>query len=1078
VAGRYRVVRRAADGGMGTVYQAYDTSSDSVVALKTLLSDPNPASRRRSRFEREAQVLSEIRHPVVVRYVDHGVSTGDEPFLVMDWVAGNTLEERLSTTGMTPVEALGLAERLAGGLAAVHARGVVHRDLKPSNVMLPGGVLEQAVIVDFGVARLARAESGPTTTGDSVGTPRYMAPEQIRNARTVDGKADVFALGCILFECLTRQFAFGGADPVSVLARILFEPLPLPSRVRPGLPSWLDDVVHRMLERDVARRSTAASAGEDLRSALATADPHLMRAAAAGVEPRAPEEWEATHANDDSDAPPPLSFQLGKNAVATAAAQALPPQVGVLIGRTDECARLVGLLRSGASVVSVWGSPGVGKTRLAVEAVRAIAAGDDVPWDALVFADLREARDADDIVRIVAREASVSLEASAEAREVALGRALAKLGSLLLIADPVEHVATLFAAIVRAFARVAPRTQVLATSRRKWSAPGAAALEVGPLPTGGHPERPSPSATLLLARMESPSPDNAAGKAQLLERAERLGTALEGIPLAIELSAAAAQILGLDRLLARLAVSTHDGAGALETVRGPMRQALDWSWNLLSEEEQLVWAQCSVFHGGFTLEAAEAVVRLPAHESAPIDAIVVRLRDHSLLQSWSVEDAGEVRLSMFVPVRDFGWDKLRTLSERSGTLRRHAAYYAEPERWMLAGSSAAALSRIERDADNLLAASEFSLGDEQGDLVVGLQALIALEPAISSRGTVSSYLDLLERAIDETEAVGERGAGLRMRARLMRARLDAPAGRTERAHTDLEGCLVYARTQGDLALEGAALLDIAVLQHLQRALPQARANYEAALPLLAASDLLAQARCLGNIGALCHDEGDFVGAAAFYDRAIALLEHAGESRQRANLIGNLAVLEQDMGRHEEAALHYQRALELLEPIRDARVLAINLGNQGALELEMGRADRATGLLERALALLSGSGDARSRALCLARLAAALSLRGRAPEAETHLTLAERLASDRDPFVTEAVALARGFLDIARAAESARVRGPSASAEGLASARARVLRVTRAREGESALRERSDDIRSMLRVLQPLLEATEAANASP
>src|SRR5579883_905633 len=259
LAGRYRVVRRAGAGAMASVYEAHDTVTGDTVALKTLRADLDGDDRARARLVREARALSSVGHAAVVRYLDHGVVEG-APFLVMDWIAGETLRDRLDDRRVSPVEAVALAARLASGLSAAHRGGVVHRDLKPSNVMLPDGDVQRATIVDFGVARIARSIAGVTATGDQVGTPRYMAPEQIRSARGVDPKGDVFALGCVLFECLTGRPAFDGSDAVNVLARILFEPMAVPSQVRPDLPALVDELVGAMLERDVARRADAAAA--------------------------------------------------------------------------------------------------------------------------------------------------------------------------------------------------------------------------------------------------------------------------------------------------------------------------------------------------------------------------------------------------------------------------------------------------------------------------------------------------------------------------------------------------------------------------------------------------------------------------------------------------------------------------------------------------------------------------------------------------------------------------------------------------------------------------------------------------
>src|SRR6185437_5764964 len=348
VAGRYRVVRRAGSGGMGAVYEASDLQADVPVALKTLRVDTSFGARAHLRLLREAQALAEVRHPAVVRYVDHGVSPDHGPYLVMEWVVGRTLEDRLNAGGIAPLESLALVARLASGLSAVHAAGVVHRDLKPSNVMLADGDVARAVLVDFGVARLAAAAM--TGTGDQVGTPRYMAPEQIRSARTVDDKADVFALGCILYEGLTGHPAFEGEDPVTVLARILFEPMPVPSARRPELAPSLDALVGRMLDRDPAQRPAAPALGALLSEVADT----LARGPASGPAPRAPAADETVASRrfpdptdrwDPYDDVAPPSFHLGSDD-ALDAVQRLPAMPGRFVGREQDMQRLLALLRA------------------------------------------------------------------------------------------------------------------------------------------------------------------------------------------------------------------------------------------------------------------------------------------------------------------------------------------------------------------------------------------------------------------------------------------------------------------------------------------------------------------------------------------------------------------------------------------------------------------------------------------------------------------------------------------------------------------------------------------------------------
>ncbi len=1101
IAGRYRVVRRAGSGGMGTVYEAHDlaVAVTTPVALKTLRIDSDSPRATRgsdgSRLLREATALAEIRHPAVVHYVDHGIAADGEPFLVMAWIPGDSLQTRLHAGGITPAETLGLAARLASGLAAAHARGVVHRDLKPANIMLAAGAVDQAVIVDFGVARLShagRAGGDLTATGDQVGTLRYMAPEQIRSARSVDPRADVFSLGCILFECLVGRACFPGAEPVTVLARILFETLPVPSGVRAELPRELDGMVAAMLRRDASRRPTAAEVERLARDALGNLSADARRLPAPVPAEDADDgpalSLRTVSLNSSEDVPPP-SFQLGVTAIATAARRALPPQQGRFFGREAECAHLIQCLRDGSPIVAVWGGPGIGKTRLAIEAVRRMAAEAAPPWDALVYGDLREARDSDDVVRIVAREAGVSLESTATP-EAALGRALGKLGRVLLVVEPVEHVSALIASLVGSFGRTSPHLQVLATSRRRWCPPGAVAFEVGPLPTRAEPGCRSAAVELLLDRVARVGTGSATAEGgapvadpSMLERAERLAAALEGIPLAIELGAASASVLGLDGVLSRIRSPSEAGGGSLETVRGPMRQVLDWSWQLLTVEERELLAQCAVFRGSFTADAAEAVVRT-SNPAVPVIALLQSVREHSLLRSWALDSADEVRLSMFGPVNEFAWSKLEGEPHLSAVLRRHAAYYATADGDAAGAATLQKDARVERDADNLFAAAEFSLGEDDGDPVDGMRALLALEPAIFLRGALASYQSLLDRALARVErrALDPRTASLAMRIRQTRARLDAPAGRTQRALDDLALCVEDARQRGDVYREGSALLDEGVVHHLERAWDDARRCYEAALDRLnapgVADDTSARGRCIGNLGALAHDEGDLTGAARLYRQAMALFEPSGEARRLAHVTGNLAVLEQELGRRSEALRLYERAIALLEPIRDARILAISLGNLGVLKLELGEAERAVALHERSLALLAGSGDARSHALCAGRLGSALAVLGRVAEAEVRIAQAERVAAgaDGDAIVTEAIALANGFIELARAEEAIAEGRREVAAAAIEAATLRVARVAFARDGAPALGDRSDDIRSTVRILAPLLERAKDALA--
>jgi eukaryotic-like serine/threonine-protein kinase len=246
---RFELEAVAGEGGLGVVFRARDQLHGGRVALK-LLKRPSPAIQQR--FEREAQVLATLDHPAIVRYVHHGLSDSGSLHLVMEWLDGETLEQRLATRGLTIEEACSLIGRVAAALGQAHRRGIVHRDLKPSNLFLVERRLDAVKILDFGVARL-RTQSSLSRTGVPIGTPCYMAPEQARGA-SIDARADVFALGCVLFECLTGQQAFSGDQIVTILLRVMHEPaIPL-LHLRPDAPPELAQLVARMLAKDPGER--------------------------------------------------------------------------------------------------------------------------------------------------------------------------------------------------------------------------------------------------------------------------------------------------------------------------------------------------------------------------------------------------------------------------------------------------------------------------------------------------------------------------------------------------------------------------------------------------------------------------------------------------------------------------------------------------------------------------------------------------------------------------------------------------------------------------------------------------------
>jgi len=251
VAGRFQLLAEAGSGGMGTVYRARDLTDGATVAVKILT---GREAREAVRFEQEAAILAGLTHPAIVRYLASGIAETGQRFIAMEWLDGEDLAMRLDRKPLSVAEAVAVARRASEALAHAHGRGIVHRDVKPENLFLPALAIERLKVLDFGIARLTRGARKLTRTGSVIGTPGYMAPELVRGERDVTPGADVFSLGCVLFQCLTGRAAFEADDATALLAKILLQEAPRARQIRPALPRALDDVVARMLAKEPGRR--------------------------------------------------------------------------------------------------------------------------------------------------------------------------------------------------------------------------------------------------------------------------------------------------------------------------------------------------------------------------------------------------------------------------------------------------------------------------------------------------------------------------------------------------------------------------------------------------------------------------------------------------------------------------------------------------------------------------------------------------------------------------------------------------------------------------------------------------------
>ncbi len=275
IIGRFELGRLIGEGAMGQVYESIDPADGSRVAVKIMRANLMSEDRFRKRFDKEVRLLRTVRHSRIANLVDAGIVGGGLPYLVLEFVEGRPLSDLLQQEKHLPLEtSLRIAADVLRALDAVHAAGIVHRDIKPANVMVQGrGATTVAVLCDFGIARLVDADDERlTAVGALVGTPHYMSPEAARGLE-VDGRADLYAVGVLLYELLTGDPPFDSANPTGLLIKHIQDPVPPLARARPDLPEPVTEYVHRLLDKDRDARPADAAGALDGVSRLLRGEP-------------------------------------------------------------------------------------------------------------------------------------------------------------------------------------------------------------------------------------------------------------------------------------------------------------------------------------------------------------------------------------------------------------------------------------------------------------------------------------------------------------------------------------------------------------------------------------------------------------------------------------------------------------------------------------------------------------------------------------------------------------------------------------------------------------------------------------
>lgn len=624
------------------------------------------------------------------------------------------------------------------------------------------------------------------------------------------------------------------------------------------------------------------------------------------------------------------------------------------IGRARELEAIDDLFARGERLVTILGPGGVGKTRIAVELASRYGGGFEGELDEGVYIfDLSEVDDVTSLCDAVADGLGLPPLLDGGDSVERIGEALAARGACLSVLDNFDRIVPFADESLSRWLALAPELRLLITSRERLHLHHEALIELGPmpLPSTESAETSSDAMELFLRAAQrarrgwSLKPGESQYVVELLRE-------LDGLPLAIELAAARMAVMGpralLHRLRSGLTVlrrTQRGGASRHET----LEHAVDWSWQMLAPWEQAVLAQCAVFRGGFSLEAAEAVIELPAQQGAvEIVDVIQSLRDKSLLSaSEPPELEGELRLGQYESVRVFAERRLDERGERDALEMRHAAYYVQAgARWCARaerpdGTFERALLLIERE--NLLALAERVTRRSPVTVASAqpaLEALLILEPVLRVHGPIEGFARLINPVLDVTLGSGA-DPKLLCRALAAQGRLETARGNQRAGLDALMQALTLATKIDDEPLKGKIELDLAQALMQAGQLEGARERAERALAICDATVLRTEGVGVCSLlGQIAAKEGKLDDAQSYYRDALSRLSMGAASSDEAHLRALIGELHHGNGQLDAARASLTSAQLLYTELGDKRGALSAAAALALLDHDSGELDRA------------------------------------------------------------------------------------------------------------------------------------------
>jgi len=921
----YRVVRKLGSGAMGEVYLAQDTVLGRSVALKVLPSETSIIPDRMRRFIEEAKAASALNHPNIAT-IHELREAGGVHFIVMEYIEGGTLKAKVSRGPLDASEIIKLATQIAQALDAAHSIGIIHRDVKSSNIMItPRG---HAKVLDFGLAKRTTLHEPPsrdstreaTQSAVVMGTVPYMSPEQALG-RTLDQRSDLFSLGVVLYEMATGRLPFSGSTPYETIDNIIHnDPKPVVS-INPTIPPGLERLIIRCLEKRAEYRvQTAAELASDLRKS-------------------------------ENDTP-----VFGRGDIFN---NNLPQQLTRFIGRQREIAEILDALTY-TRLLTLSGPGGIGKTRLALQ----VAADSLLEYgDGVRFVEFASLADADLVAHTVASTLGVHEEGGRSITDTVVDYLKGR--RFLLVLDNCEHLISACAQLTDVLLRSSRNLRVLVTSREPLAIAGEAVFRVSSLGLPDPRQLPDleslskhEAVELFLDRARSVKSTFAISRSIALPLAT-LCVQLEGIPLAIELAASRISVLSVEQIAARL----HDRLTLLtggSRTASPRHQtllaAIDWSYNLLSESEKILFRRLSVFSGGWTLEAAETVCAGDGVEKGRVLELLSGLVDKSLVLA--EEREGQQRYRFMVTLLEYALKRLMQTEERDTISRGHAEFFVdlavEGEPKLMSTEQKVWLEGLNAEYDNIRAVLNWT---SKKNAEMGLRLAGALVQFWYLRG----YWDEGRRWL--AEMLGASGAlahpAQRVRALNAAAWIAQNQGEYVSARSFSEEALSLSRESGDKRETGFALNCLAILAAERGEFPEARSLFEESLTIrreLGDKSLIAST--LQNVGNLAFRQGEFASARPLFEESLGISREVGYKHGIATALLNCGDVARRVGDYAAAQALLDEGLALANDMGDKTLIPIALNALGALAGRQGDYAAARALHTKGLEVSRELGDKR------------------------------------------------------------------------------------------------------------------------